>query len=237
MEEKTFVCEDEFGVSLKSYFKEAKSRWWLVLAITVVLAVCGWIFGRFIVKTEYTSTATLYVKVESGSDASVEDMAASRALSLGFVETYVSFLDENSTIVFDNAIQKLGTDGRGLSIKYVKDCLTVTKKDIQITLKYVSKDKDNVRILEQLVDCLIEEVNCREEGSGYKYGDIANHLHVSSPAKGGTNNEDSKALKYTALCFLVGIVASAVVIFIFAVESEKKALALAKKGQEDEPNE
>lgn len=236
MEEKTFVCEDEFGVSLKSYFKEAKSRWWLVLAITVVLAVCGWLFGRFIVKTEYTSTATLYVKVESGSDASVEDMAASRVLSLGFVETYVSFLDENSTIVFDNAIQKLGTDGKGLFVAGVKKCLIVTKKDIQITLKYVSKDKDNVKILDQLVDSLIGEVNCKE-GSGYKYGDIANHLHVSSPAKGGTNNEDSKALKYTALGFLVGIVASAVVIFIFAVESEKKALALAKKEQKDATNE
>ena len=67
--------EESIGqFSIKVFIKELKKRMLFIVATTLLFAALGGVVGKFFVKTQYTSTATIIVKVsESDNGVTLED--------------------------------------------------------------------------------------------------------------------------------------------------------------------
>ncbi len=233
MEEQEIYVEEGTTISLKSLWAEIKHSIWLIVIITLSLTVLGTLLGVFVVKTNYTSTATLYVDIPSVGD-SISDQASKRTLELSYVGSYAAFLDDDSTIVFEKAVNTLNAppNNKGVSVAGLKNNLTVKQKDIYITLKYVSKDPDNKAVLEAIVDSLIDEIDSKDpktEGK-YKYNDLAKKLSISSDPSDPTNDKNTKFIKYTLVFFLLGILVSFITVLVKTVENEKAKAKTATAG-------
>lgn len=219
MEQQELYVEEESVISLKSLWAEIKRSILLILIITLSLTVLGSLFGVFVAKTKYTSTATLYARP---SDAGDLDMAERLA------PIYASFFSENSTIVYQRTAQKLNSPESGrrekITIQALKDNLTVKVDNFNVNLKYVSTDEDCNVILTEIIESLKTEINSNLDvnvESGKRYPDIAGKLYTSSEPSEPTNDKNTKFIKYTLVFFLLGILVSFITVLVKTVENEK----------------
>ena len=221
MEEQEMYVEEGTTISLKSLWAEIKRSILLIVIITLSLTVLGTLLGVFVVKTNYTSTATLYVKTTMEADTPISD---NLNLSERLAPIYASFLSDDSTIVYKKAVQTLNspTYNKNVSIQGLKDNLTVKNTNIQITHKYVSKDEQSNVILDEIVKSLMSEINSKDEkGEGDKYPILAGQLSISSDPSVPTNDKNTKFIKYTLVFFLLGILVSLITVLVKTVENEK----------------
>ncbi len=230
MEEQEIYVEEGTTISLTSLWAEIKHSIWLIVIITLSLTVLGTLLGVFVVKTTYTSTATLYVKTTMGEETTISD---NLNLSERLAPIYASFLSDDSTIVYEKAVQTLNSPeyNKNVSIQGLKDNLTVKNTNIQITLKYVSKDEQSNVILDEIVKSLMNEINSKDEkGEGDKYPILAGQLSISSDPSVPTNDKNTKFIKYTLVFFLLGILVSFITVLVKTVENEKAKAKTATAG-------
>ena len=226
--------EEGTTIPLKSLWAEIKRSILLIVIITLSLTVLGTLLGVFVVKTNYTSTATLYVKTTMEADTPISD---NLNLSERLAPIYASFLSDDSTIVYEKAVQTLNSPlyNKNVSIQGLKDNLTVKNTNIQITLKYVSKDEQSDVILHEIVNSLMSEINSKgENGEGVKYPILAGQLSISSDPSVPTNDKNTKFIKYTLVFFLLGILVSFITVLVKTVENEKTKARTTTTGTANE---
>ncbi len=228
MEEQEIYVEEGTTISLKSLWAEIKHSIWLIVIITLSLTVLGTLLGVFVVKTNYTSTATLYARP---SDAGDLDMAERLA------PIYASLLSKDSTIVYQRTAQKLNSPESGrrekITIQDLKDNLTVKVDNFNVNLKYVSKDEHSDVILDEIINSLKTEINSNLDvnvESGKKYPEIAGKLYTSSEPSEPTNDKYTKFIKYALIFFLLGILVSFITVLVKTVENEKAKAKTATAG-------
>lgn len=138
MEEQEMYVEEGTTISLKSLWAEIKRSILLIVIITLSLTVLGTLLGVFVVKTNYTSTATLYVKTTMEADTPISD---NLNLSERLAPIYASFLSDDSTIVYEKAVQTLNspTYNKNVSIQGLKDNLTVKIRIFRLPLNTFPK--------------------------------------------------------------------------------------------------
>lgn len=219
MEEQEMYVEEGTTISLKSLWAEIKRSILLIVIITLSLTVLGTLLGVFVVKTNYTSTATLYVRP---SDAGDLDMAERLA------PIYASLLSKDSTIVYQRTAQKLNSPESGrrekITIQDLKDNLTIKVDNFNVNLKYVSKDEHSDDILTEIIKSLKDEINSNLDvsvESGKKYPEIAGKLYTSSEPSEPTNDKYTKFIKYALIFFLLGLLVSFIMVLVKTVENEK----------------
>ncbi len=228
MEEQEIYVEEGTTISLKSLWAEIKHSICLIVIITLSLTVLGTLLGVFVVKTNYTSTATLYARP---SDAGDLDMAERLA------PIYASLLSKDSTIVYQRTAQKLNSPESGrrekITIQDLKDNLTVKVDNFNVNLKYVSKDEHSDVILDEIINSLKTEINSNLDvnvESGKKYPEIAGKLYTSSEPSEPTNDKYTKFIKYALIFFLLGILVSFITVLVKTVENEKAKAKTATAG-------
>lgn len=108
------MMEDE--IDLLAYFMKLKQQWKFVVLSLILGALCGGMFGVFLVKPQYTSTAKIYLRGSSAS-ISLQDLQLGSQLTNDYEVIF------KSRTVLENVIKDCNLD---YTVDELSNLVTVT---------------------------------------------------------------------------------------------------------------
>lgn len=215
---------EEGQISLVALLEAAKHRIGLILAIVVVMTVIGGIFGKFFVKTKYSSSGEVIVMMMT-DDESENKTSSTTAYqySVYLAETINSSLLK-SDLVMKNAAETLKAE-HGISIRTseLKSGLTSSvsqNRGIAISMKFTSSYEQADVILNTVINTLVKELNSKDGDGNYKWELFGNSVRITSAPSAVSNDSRSKVLKYLAIFCVIGLVIAAVFIVIVVITDD-----------------
>ena len=196
----------EDGVSqftIRAVVREIKKRLLFVVAITLLLTAIGGVLGKFFIKTTYVSKASLMVSAgdDSGGVSQAKELAT----------TVKAFLDSTSNSIY-NEIEKSYTSVP-ITAKEIEKSLKITVNAVMIDFTFTTKNKDAQKILQLIVQKMIDSVNETKNGE-YMYAEFANKLKETTSASPAETDEGIKVFKYMAIFFMLGLFCNLLFIFL-----------------------
>lgn len=186
-------------IDLKDLFNYFKSKLILIIGITLLFVVVGFVYGNFIKTPEYKSYTTILLTKESGQTITSTDITLNRNL----VDTYSEIIKSKN--VLGTVIKRLKLDtsyealSKSVSVEAINDT-EIIKVTVVNENKKVAKDTAN-----EIADVFSEKV--------VKLYDISN-LGIIDDAELAKNPYNINVLKDTILFTLIGIVLSFALVFV-----------------------
>ena len=195
--------EESIGqFSIKAFIKELKKGILFIVAVTLFFTALGGVIGRFFVKTKYTSTATMIIRVLDQNKtitlADAEKLATSTT----------SYLSPRTDIIYQIVETTFNASGpkQKVSIKELKESLTVSVDSVMINLEYTSTNVAAKSLLNSIMDQLQSHI----QGEPF-YGC---ELTILSPASDVSDDHIVKVFKLMAIFFVLGGALSVLAIFL-----------------------
>ena len=216
MEEQLSSEKSVNNLSLKNFFELITKNIVLLLIVTLICSAAGLIFGRFVIKTTYSSTATIAIKIDSLSSDSENVQSEYNNFQYATKLTKACSLFMSSDNVANDAASELKTKGINISSYDIIDNLsfTIVENSLFFNIKFASTNQNAQIILEQIIESAIKVSADTQQDGTKTYGILANRFYESSSSRGIQNNSSSKTVKYFLIAFLIGLILSILIILI-----------------------
>ena len=129
--ERKKVADNEFrGIDLQKAVSAIVNRMWLVALISVLCALCSFVFTLLFVTPKYESSALFYVNNNAFSlgDASLSISSGDLSTSRGLVDSYIVILNSRESI--NEVIEYTGVDRTYLEVKDMLHAASVNGTEI-----------------------------------------------------------------------------------------------------------
>lgn len=197
-------------IDLREIILLLKKHLLVLIAVTVIFAVAGYLISAFVLTPRYEASATMIVN--SREDATAQTNITSDQINSAtkLVDTYSVIL--TSDTVLDKTIEDLGLD---LDYKELLSKVTVQSVNSTQVMKISAQDEDPqlaqqivASIVEQAPDIIIQTVK-------------AGSVEVISQPKAGDEPVSPRKMVNTAIAGMLGLVLALAVVFLRTMLNNK----------------
>ncbi len=249
MEEYEYYEEDEKPIiTLRGFMGEVRRKWYVYLALIVVMAILGAVIAAFIIPRNYSSYATLMIEKEevtyepvvnpTGADtemAIVEFMKNKESLETSLINSKTTIINSIISTASDYYIKTadLYNERYGGKLEWNKlsKYLGFSRNGMIINMRYTAtKSGEAKKILGCAIDVLMD-YEYKQYGNTIKISDIVSNRGEESEELRSESGWFTYALIFAAAGLVISILAVLLKIFI---DREKAAKAEENKDGEKE---
>ncbi len=199
----------ETQLSLQTILIEVRNNLLLIIIVTLLFALAGGIYGKFFVKTQYTSKAAMVVTAlpeeTSGSTTTAYTYSVNLTNTMGLFVKSRTVCERAAELYEGKTGNKISSGTIQGSISY-----SVVEKTFIINLTCKTTHGDADVILEVLMDAAIEVANEYNDGKSF----FAKKLQIFDAPTSPSDDSSTKLYKYIFVMLAIGLVVSVLIIIL-----------------------
>ena len=209
MDQENMLPREEKGFTFADFWYVIRKFWLLIVAITAASTVIGTIYTFAFAKTDYKSTSSVIVAVETQSQGGTETVDYTNSLRV--VNTVGDLVER------DLVLQPVA-DQYKVDIAYLQKGVktSVSSTSFMVTITFIDESREDAqKYCDAIVGSLIDVCETNEAVQKLKVT-----LSQTNPASKAVYNSPNKPL-YLALSFAAGLVVGVIAAFVVEVVANK----------------